>query len=307
MSLHIPKEDKEALYGVIDIHVHVADISVPAYDEVKLAEDARAANYGGLYIMANAQDNSQHLHTIRKLVPGIGLWGGPILNLYSGGLNPFAVEAGLIFGAKEVKFSNFHTRHQFKFLPGRPSTRVHKPRVFEKAPKVTQERAITILDEDGKLVPEVYEILDLIAEADIIVGTGHLSLKEIYVLVEEARKTGVKKILVTHPHFDVTRVPIEDQVKLAGMGAVMEICFEQCQPYRGEYGFPPTDPAKMDETIRKVGVDKCVMATDVGELHVPHPIETMRTFIRTMKFFDITDQQIDVMTKDNPARLLGVD
>jgi len=48
------------------------------------------------------------------------------------------------------------------------------------------------------------------------------------------------------------------------------------------------------------------MVTDLGQIANPHPIEGMRQFIYMMIANGITRQDIEKMTKDNPARLLGL-
>jgi predicted metal-dependent phosphotriesterase family hydrolase len=48
------------------------------------------------------------------------------------------------------------------------------------------------------------------------------------------------------------------------------------------------------------------MATDFGQWRNPHPIEGMRHFIHLMMQMGITESEIDIMTKENPARLLGL-
>lgn len=58
---------------------------------------------------------------------------------------------------------------------------------------------LTVLDDAGKLKKEVLPILDLIVEADVVLSAGHLNIKEIRPLFEEARKRGVQRLLVNHP------------------------------------------------------------------------------------------------------------
>ena len=55
---------------------------------------------------------------------------------------------------------------------------------------------------DGRVVPELIEIFKIMAKADVILGTGHVSAYDCRVVVEEAKKQGIQKIIVTHPRMD---------------------------------------------------------------------------------------------------------
>ena len=51
---------------------------------------------------------------------------------------------------------------------------------------------------DGKVVPEMNDVFQLVKDYDAVLGTAHVSPEECFVVVEAARKAGVKKIVVTH-------------------------------------------------------------------------------------------------------------
>ncbi|MCP8318895.1 MAG: DUF6282 family protein, partial [Candidatus Methylarchaceae archaeon HK01B] len=161
---------------------------------------------------------------------------------------------------------------------------------------------IKILDEDGKLVPRIPEILDMVAESNVILGTGHLTTTEIMVLVKEARRSGVKKIVVTHADLDTTLIPIEDQKKLAEMGAFIEHSFTPCMPLRQRL-----DPKNIAKAIKAVGASRCVMSSDFGQFQNPLPVEGLRMFIEMLKRCGVDEEEIEVMVKDNPAKIVGLD
>ena len=51
----------------------------------------------------------------------------------------------------------------------------------------------------------MYEIFDLVAEHDALGNTCHLGTRERYVVISEARRAGVERVLVTHPQYSVNR------------------------------------------------------------------------------------------------------
>ncbi|WP_204320178.1 DUF6282 family protein, partial [Klebsiella oxytoca] len=73
----------------------------------------------------------------------------------------------------------------------------------------------------GKVSDPVKQILDLIAEGDVILAGGHLSAQELFLVFDEARARGVKKMLVNHPTYIVGCT--EDDIRgLVALGAYME-------------------------------------------------------------------------------------
>jgi hypothetical protein len=172
------------------------------------------------------------------------------------------------------------------------------------AEKVEQmSKGITIFDEKEKVLPEVHTILELAAEADIGVETGHLAPKESMALIKAAKEAGVKKIWVTHVNwYSLYQYSPEDIVELADQGALIEVTAAFSIPsYEAEREFQYTA-----EILKTVGPHRCIMGTDFGSGGRYNPIEAMRIFIRTMMREGIGKNEIDMMTKDNPAMLLGL-
>jgi predicted metal-dependent TIM-barrel fold hydrolase len=61
------------------------------------------------------------------------------------------------------------------------------------------------------------------------------------------------------------------------------------------------------EVIRKAGPQQCVLATDFGQVFMPSPVEGLRMFILSLMNQGITREEIDIMVRKNPAKLLGLD
>jgi hypothetical protein len=235
-------------------------------------------------------------------VPGFGYYGGIVLNWEVGGLNPSAVDAAIMFGAKEVWMPNRHAgRGSSEVIKGDLYAGGLQPLWRERSSFLKREhKPINILTPEGELQEVLYEILDLIKEAAIILGTGHASREEAFALVKAAKSAGVKKILITHPSTDTRQPwfwPIEDMVKITDMGANLEF----------NATFLPNEEKTMTEAIKKVGADKCVMASGAGSYTLIHPIEAMRHAIRLMRNNGISERETDLMTKDKPAWLLGLE
>ena len=117
--------------------------------------------------------------------------------------------------------------------------------------KNIKDKGITILDEQGKILPVVTKILEIIKEYDMALATGHLSTREIYVLLDETWKVGVERTIVTHPLAPSfgPNASIDEQKRMIREGVFFEHCFNSCMPTGDRL-----DPRKIAEAIRAVGV-----------------------------------------------------
>lgn len=305
MTFKIRAEDEELLNGAIDLHVHASpSLFERMFDELELARQARDIGYRAILFKCHYVVNADRMQLIRKVLPGIEVFGGVVLNYPVGGLNPEAVDAAIRFGAKEVWMPTIHAAHHIQ-VEGAP-TYPHMKAIKELKRRPKELKGISILTREGEVLEEVYEILEMIADADIVLGTSHLSLEEIYALIEAAKSTGVKKILVTHPELEDTLWPIEDQIKMADMGAIIEHCFNTCMPGENRSAPHARGAEFVSKAIKEVGANRCVMSSDLGQPYNTHPIEGFRQFMRLMIHFGIGKREIDIMTKVNPSKLLGL-
>lgn len=133
-----------------------------------------------------------HVHTNTN---DFTMFGGITLNRVVSGMNPKAVDVALRMGAKVV------------WLPTQ-SAKNH----LEKMNQDTSQCVEVV--RDGKIVPELETILELIRDHDAVLGTAHISPKESFTVVEAARNLGVKKIVVTHPEWWVVGMTMEDQLRM---------------------------------------------------------------------------------------------
>lgn len=279
----------EILEGAVDMHFHaMPDFHPRIADELAILKDAKQYGMRALVSKSHYCLNADRVALISSLVEGIDCFGGVVLNPTVGGLNPSAVEAAIRYGGKEIWMPSFYSMAHIKNFPAFKGV-------------VTGRSEGICLVNDGKLVPEMHEILDLISESDVILGTSHCSEEEIFVLVPEAIKHGVKKIVVTHPYCTVPNLSIEKQAALADMGAYLEFCLYSAMPISGRVTI-----SGFADSIRTVGAKHVVLATDFGQPFHPMPAEGMRIFCNNLLAAGIEKRDIEIMIKENPAYLLGI-
>ncbi|MBW2309004.1 MAG: hypothetical protein JRG73_18940 [Deltaproteobacteria bacterium] len=287
----------EILEGAIDMHIHCnPDIVKRPQDEYEICAQASEVGYRGIVLKQATFYNAGTLPVLNRLVHGIEIGTGIVLNHWVGGLNPEAVYCAIALGAKIVWMPTYHAEYHLKVM-GRP--------LPGSAPKELEGRSIKgiRISMEGKLFPQIEEICEIIAAKDVILATGHLAWEEIELLVTAAVKKKVNKILITHAEHYCPRLSIEQQAKLAKMGAFIEHSFSDCMPvYQAKF---PCPPELIAEGVRRVGADRCIMSTDLGQMHNAHPIEGMRMFVQTLLRIGFKERDIDLMLKKTPADLLG--
>jgi predicted metal-dependent phosphotriesterase family hydrolase len=154
-----------------------------------------------------------------------------------------------------------------------------------------------VLAEDGTLLPVVHDILDIVTQHGMILGTGHLGTEEQLALVKAARTRDVK-IVVTHADM---WIPAEAQVEMARLGAFIEHAYIGCTPLHAYYSHEQVAAA-----IRAVGPASCILSTDLGQAYNPSPAEGFRVFIATMLRAGFAADEVELMVKRNPGGLLGI-
>lgn len=325
-SMSLPDE---LLVGAIDIHVHAGPhlrSSPRRADPIQVAEEARDAGMRALVYMDVFKESAGIAWMVRRLDPGIEVFGGIILNSNYGGLNPRAVKTALHYGSG-AKFVSFgaHSTHYLASREGRlvDGRAVAFKELYPKFAEQELSRAVRIPLE-GSVPDPLAEILDLIAERpEVYLNTGHVSAEEALRLVELARERGIERILVAH----VARrqMTLEQQQRAARLGAFLEVTFAD---YVYPSGIPrthyyvereympevllddrrrPEDFAGLKAALAEVGTEHFVLASDYGIRATPTPVEGMRQFIACLLDLDVPAADIRTLTSHNPARLLGLE
>jgi hypothetical protein len=281
------------LQGAIDMHIHTApDIYPRLVNDLEAAEQAKAAGMKAILIKCHVTSTGDRAQ-IATLATGFPVFGSICLNYPVGGVNHHAVRDAIVMGAKQIWMPTIHSAQYLKHVASVPMFAATMPKDL---------KGLTILDDEGKLIPEIDKILPLIAEANVMLGTGHLAKREAFPLVDAAIAAGVKKIVITHPVSDYLDYEHEDLKVLAAKGCYFDHDWCFCTP-QVTHRYPPSAIA---DAIRVVGVERSVMATDTGQKVNPPPTECMRDFIAAMLDCGLTEEEIRVMTSDNPAKLIGI-
>ncbi len=285
----------EMLESAIDLHMHPGPTRIPyRIDFLEAAEEAAAAGMKAIVCKPLYFPTMDRAFAAEQFVPNLKVFGGIVLDFGMGGLNPHVVKNAIEMGAKFIWMPLFDSRHSIEKLSSNPAYR-HM---------ITSTKSITILGPSGELLPEVKEILEvMVTFPGVVLETSHLSPQESIVLTGAAKKIGIQHVLVTHPLFPIIDATQEEIREMVTKGAIINHCVAACYPNPVREAL---NPKKIADSIKDVGAEHCVLSTDLGMTLFPSPLEGLRGFCEMMKAAGISQREIDIMIKENPARILGL-
>jgi hypothetical protein len=281
----VSAEAASAVAGTIDIHVHSDPDDRPrSIDAIDVAKLAHLRGMRAIVLKNHYDPTGPLAYVVRKEVPGIEVFGGVDLNLTVGGINAAAVEhMTKVSGGwgRFVWMSTFDAENQVRYSnENRPFVRVAS---------------------NGELLPETKAVIAEIAKYGLVLATGHVSPAEALLMFREGKRQGVQHMVVTHAMTAPVLMDIPQMQEAAKLGAFIEFV-------GGSLSGADAGP-RMDmfaAAIRKVGPEFCVLSSDLGQRGNPLPPDGYGEFLVALRRRGFSQQEIDRMSKENPARLLGI-
>ena len=108
-------------------------------------------------------------------------------------------------------------------------------------------------------------------------------------------------MVMTHAENNPISATITQMKAAIAEGAFIEFC--------GSSLLPASAAERMDKwarDIRELGPEHVILSTDLGQANNPLPPDGLAAFMLALKVRGYTDQELDMMAKDNPATLLGL-
>lgn len=285
------------LRGAVDLHCHSGPSVMPrSLNHLQAILEAQAAGMHAILFKDHYYSVTPVAKLLEETMPDLrlNLLTGVALNNTVGGLNPYAVDHSLKLGGHIVWMPTFsaanHLRHG------------HRHVILPTKQEMLKPTGLTVVTEKGDLKEEVKPILDLIAESDAVLSAGHLHISEIWPLFDEAKKRGVKRLLVNHPTF-VIDANLRDIKELAGMGAYIEHSF--CMFINETYNKKFTGE-QLKQLIEAAGVEHTILGSDLGQAKNPHPVAGFRSVIRLCLALGYDQGEIRKMIGLNACRLMGL-
>jgi hypothetical protein len=275
------------LAGAIDLHAHYGPDAYPRqWDAFEIAKLAQERGLRAIVLKNHFTETAGLAYLVRKYgAQGIEVFGAVTLDTPVGGVNPQAVRymVDVTGGWGRIVWLPTHdSEHEVAYNK--------------------DERRSVAVSQDGKLLPDVLEVLDLIAEHELTLATGHVTPEETIMILEEARKRGITRSIVTHPLLDpqFTFMTVSQLRAATELGALIEITAGSL--YREGPG-----RERVLEAVRALGAEKFFVASDSGLVGTPNHTDALVMAARVLRQNGFDERTLDVMFKHNPARLLGLE
>ena len=275
----------DLLRGSIDIHVHSDPDDRPrSIDAIDVAKLAKTRGMRAIVLKNHYDPTGPWAFIVRKEVPGIEIFGGVDLNLTVGGINPAAVDhMTKVSGGwgRFVWMPTFDAENQVRYS--------------------NENRPFVSVARNGQLLPEVKQVIALIAKNGLVLATGHSSPEEGLMLLREGRAQGVERMVVTHALMAPVLMNLQQMQEAASLGAFIEFVGGSVAGADANARM-----ATFAEAIRKIGPEFCILSSDLGQRGNPLPPDGFGAFLAALRTRGFTDAEIARMSKQNPARLLGL-
>ena len=268
----------QALTGVIDIHVHSdPDSTARSIDAIDLAKLAKSRGMRGLVLKNHYESTAALAYIVRKEVPGIEIFGGIDLNLTVGGINPAAVERMTMMKGgwgRVVWMPTFDAENQVR--------------------DSKENRPFVTIDKNGDLLPEVKQVIGIVARHNLLLETGHSSPEEGLMLIREAKRQGVEHVVVTHATRPPVRMTVAQMQEAAKLGAFIEFVYDR------------QGMAENAKAIRAIGPAFCILSSDLGQPNNPLHPDGLGAFFAGLEKEGIARADVERMSRKNPATALGL-
>jgi len=273
-----------ALIGAIDLHAHHDPDSYPreldAFDVAKLARDR---GLRGVVLKNHWTETAGLAYLVRKYAtPGFEVFGAVTLDTAVGGVNPQAVRymIDVVGGRGRIVWMPTHdSEHEVRYNK-------------ERRPFVRVSRS-------GALLPEVHQVIALIAQHDLTLATGHVEPREALQMLRAAKAAGVKRLIVTHPLLDpqFTFMSVDELRAAVDLGAFIEITGGAV----AREGEPKT---RAVAAIRALGAAHFFVGSDAGLAGRENHTDTLALAAKSLRAAGVSDADLTLMFKDNPAFLV---
>lgn len=280
-----------SLEGMYDIHIHPApSIQKRRFTALEALRFANEEKMAGVLFLDHTYNTTTVADTVNEMGFETRAFGCIMLNEGVGGLNPSVVEIALSLGTKQIQMPTYSSKHHHEGYGDDQKIFPYKKRA----------KPVYILDEKGRLIPEVEDILELVKGTDAFIGTGHLSSLEVDILVKRAKELGCK-VVANSVSSDMPGHPIEAQKDWDDMVFIEH-------DYMAVTDVPHTTMpiAEVVDQIRAIGAERCVIGSDSGNMGLPNNVEAMKNFVGLLMEAGLTEKELDLISRRVPKILFGI-
>jgi uncharacterized protein DUF6282 len=284
----VPQSDRHltdpAIIGAIDLHAHHDPDSYPrSADAFEIAKLAKERGLRGIVLKNHWTETAGLAYMVRKYAtPDYEVFGAVTLDTAVGGINPQAVRymIDVAGGYGRIVWMPTHdSEHEVRY---------HK-----------EQRPFVRVSQGGRLLPEVHEVIGLVAQHDLTLATGHVTPEETLQILKAAKAAGVKRLIVTHPLLDpqFTLMSIEQLQEAADLGAFIELT-------GGAVSTEGEPKRRALAAVKAIGASHFIVGSDAGLAGRANHTDTLALAAKALRAAGVSEADLNRMFKENPAYLV---
>jgi len=288
------------LAGAVDQHVHSGPSAIRrGIDHLGELEEAAGAGFRAVLLKDHYYATGPFAAFLneRGFFPGTKVLSGIALNNTAGGFSPFAVAHEALMGGRIAWLPTVSAANHIAYAAEQAKAFDHPSREVALPAETPLE-----LMEAGAIRDDVRQVLDTVAEHDMVLAGGHLHIDEIHLVFDEARKRGVGRFLLNHPE-SIIKASFEDVRQLAAANVFIEHSMTRFVPGSR---FRKYEPDLLRRHIEAAGVGRTILASDMGQARSASPVQGMREAVRLCLDLGYSSEEVRTMISINPSSLLGL-
>lgn len=287
----------DLLDGAIDLHIHSGPDCVDRWgDTIDIARLAVEMGMRGVVFKDHFRPTTHKAVLTKKAVPDLEIFSLHACNHPCGGLSYRCVMMSIEEGVKVIQMPTMDSTHQH--------SRATQGHLFTHFLFDSKVEPISLYNEGSQdFTDDLLRILEAVKKYDLVLSNGHISPEETIDLFRKAISMGIKpeRCMVEHPNSNPA-FTMDHMKAIADMGAYLNISYNACNPL-----FAGRHPKEGSDIVKAVGAEQCTIITDGGQHTSPGPAEGMRVFCNMLMFLGVSREEIDIMIKSNPAKILGLE
>lgn len=274
------------LMGAIDLHAYFGpDPYARSRDAFEIAKHSAQSGIRAMVFTSQWSETASLAYLVRKYAGGgdFQAFGSIVLNNTVGGINPKAVRS---FIGMEGHYGRIVSMPTVDSEEQTRSTNVAHPFVR--------------VSDNGVLLPQVLEVLDVIKESNLTLATGQISAAEMLLVMTAARQRGIDRIIITHPSLDphITEATMDQLKQAVALGGSLEIVPSDF--------VAPARKTKILAVIRESGPQHVFVSSNSGSAGTPYHSDAIVMSIKALREAGYSESDLDLMFRKNPARLIGL-
>jgi hypothetical protein len=300
-------ELRDLVRGAVDLYVHPHPELLPrTIGVVELARQMQADGFAAAMLW-NQFSQTAELATVVTEVTGFRLVGSIILNGTVGGVDARVVEHAIRMGARYVGMPS---------LSGSAGYRTPAMTSYSNDAKAVAG-PVAVTDASGALLPEVHDVIELVATYDVALGLGYLTPADTFAVLDAARRRRVRRIAVLRPFAGFGLPADQLDAAMAVPGVVIQMpasSLRTGRPGGPAAGLPMHEHAVVGlsevaaafaRAVRTYGAERCVLTSDTGwnDMSARQWLELgADALLRS----GVRGAQLETMVRDAPAHLIGI-